>query len=249
MFHIADWTIKQNTVQNDYTGTIVGVQDPNKNNRAQIRIPYLHEGVPDEFLPWFKNGNVSGNTIHNSEIKLPVLGSTVKVVFENGDFYNGTFYEGYKNVQSNDEEFLQDYGTFDGHKDQWGNSFKTYANGDAIYVSNKGVTFHIQGTTLTLSGITQTVIHSDETIHNGNTTFNGNVTINGNTVHSGNIDTTGDINTNGNVTTIGNVTTNGDTTTNGNSTITGNNIVKGKNIDPSHRHRWGGLGDPTGGVL
>lgn len=129
MLHISDWTIKQNTVQNDYTGVVVGVQDPNRNNRAQIRIPYLHEGVPDEFLPFFKNGNISGNTKGNSEVKLPVIGSTVKVVFENGDFYNGTFYEGYKSINDNDETFLQDYGTFDGYKDQWGNTVKQYNTG------------------------------------------------------------------------------------------------------------------------
>lgn len=249
MFHVADWTSKRTTSQNDYTGVIVGINDPNKNNRAQVRIKYLHDGVPDEFLPWFRNGNISGNSNKDTQIKLPVLGATVAVKFDNDNFYNGTFYDSYKSVESNNKEFLKDYGTFDGHIDQWGNYTKTYSNGDMIYVSNKNVKFHIQGTTLLISGLTQTVVYSNETIHNGNTTFNGNVTINGDTTHVGNIDTTGDITTTGNTINNGNLTTNGNTTTNGNNVVTGTNIIAGKNIDPNHTHSNGNQGEPTGGVI
>ena len=141
MFHIADWTIKQNTSKNDYTGVIVGINDPNKNNRAQIRIPYLHDGVPDEFLPWFKNGNIADNVKGRTNIDLPVIGATVKVVFENENFYCGTFYEGLKSTTDNNEEFLQDYGTFNGKIDQWGNQVKTYnTGGQFIKVNTFNVT-------------------------------------------------------------------------------------------------------------
>lgn len=149
MFHISDWTLKQATTSNDYTGIIVNIQDPNKNNRAQVRIPYLHSGVPDEYLPWFRNGNISNNVKGSSEIRLPVIGSTVKVKFENGNFYNGIFYEGLKSTTDLDEEFLQDYGTFNGTKDQWGNSIKTYSNKNVTFSTNS---FNVNATDSMFNG-------------------------------------------------------------------------------------------------
>jgi len=236
MLHIQDWTIKQNASQNDYTGEIVDIKDPKCKNRARVRIAGIHDGVPDNLLPFFRNGNITSNTQGSHEVKLPVLHSKVKVVFENTCLYSGVFYESLKSTNDNDSEFLEDYGSFDGHKDQWGNTVKTYANGNFLYISNKGVTVKIEGTTCTVSGLTQTDIYSEKTIHHGD------LTIIGNTVHQGNIDTTG------NVTTTGNMTTNGNTTTNGDNTVTGKNMIAGKNIDPSHTHSNGNMGANTGGV-
>ena len=168
-FQASDWCIKQNPNQNDFTGTIVGVNDPHQNNRAQVRIPFLHSGIPDEKLPWFQNGNIQGNVKGETEIKIPVIGSTVKVAFENDDFYTGTFYDGYKATQDIDTSFMNNqYGQFDGHKDQWGNWWKAY-NCNGLMLHTKGISVDAKDTMFrgnlgTTTGVTTVVTLYDGTV-------------------------------------------------------------------------------------
>jgi len=260
-FQPADWTIKQNPSQNSYTGTIVGVNDPLQSNRAQVKIPFLHNGVPDELLPWFKNGNLQGNVKGETQIKIPVLGARVRVEFENDNFYTGTFYDGYKSQQDIDQEYMQDgniteYGTFDGHKDQWGNWWKVGNNGTVTFKTNQGVLLEIVGTTIHLSGVTETTVDSSDKITMNTQEFKINAKtsctidtpdFNINNATTANINAT-TTNINATTTTIDGATINLTATTGVN--ITQDIINSGtKSINSQHKHTGVTAGnEPTGEV-
>lgn len=258
-FQPSDWCIKQNPNQNDFTGIIVGVNDPHQNNRAQVRIPFLHKGVPDEMLPWYQNGNIQKNVKGETEIKIPVLGSTVKVAFENDDFYTGTFYDGYKAIQDIDQDYMADgnitgYGNFDGHKDQWGNWWKVGNDGTVTFKTNQGVLIEIfNNRDVRISGTQNITVDNEKKI-----TFNTEDFIlncrNSCTINPINTYTLNTINSTVNATTS--AITNSTLITENAPTVTvpQDKLILGtggsaRNVNSGHKHMEQGDGNPTSGVL
>jgi hypothetical protein len=72
-------------------GVVVNTNDPEKRGRIKVRIPTLH-GIPnestswldDEFLPWAVPGNLSGAGNDIGQRLVPLKGTRVFIMFEDG---------------------------------------------------------------------------------------------------------------------------------------------------------------------
>lgn len=71
----------------EFLGQVVGIEDPDKLERVQVRIPELYDGVQDSDLPWArpKRFSIMGNTSASGVFGVPTLYSWVVVELDNGD--------------------------------------------------------------------------------------------------------------------------------------------------------------------
>ena len=102
-----------------YKGVVVDNNDPDTLCRIQVRIPIIHDGIPDEHLPWaipedltHSRGLVGGNLGRSASlIGIPVKGSFVAVFFRHKGDPNLASYSHKLPITADTmpEEFLTNY--------------------------------------------------------------------------------------------------------------------------------------------
>lgn len=80
--------IKHNFKTDDFLGVVVNNTDSTYSGRAKVRVFGVYDNLPDEHLPWATpvSNTVFGAT-GSGQISVPVLGTFVRVKFNNGDIY------------------------------------------------------------------------------------------------------------------------------------------------------------------
>lgn len=103
-----------------YKGIVVDNNDPDKLCRVQVRVPVIHDGIPDEHLPWaipesnnHSRGLVGGNSLGRtmSLAGIPVKQSKVDVYFHSAGDPNLASYSTCMPITQDmmAEEFLNNY--------------------------------------------------------------------------------------------------------------------------------------------
>lgn len=115
-------------------GLVVDNKDPEMLGRLKIRVAGIHDGVPDEHLPWAINGQASGRgpTATAAQVRIPMKGSRVKVNFHN-DPSNPEYYGGVTTKQSIPEVFRTNYPNRNG---------ELFPNGTHWYLDEKDNVFY-----------------------------------------------------------------------------------------------------------
>lgn len=206
--------------EGSFIGTVVDNDDPERLQRVKVLIPGLLEAEPS-LLPWIAPSLHSyfGVTTNAGEMQVPVLGSTLEVVFQRGDLNYG-MYRGYLHTARHapDPDLLKNYPNRRGWVDPAGNKFW-------MDITPRGVITHYEhptGTMFTidsLGNLTVEVVANTTLNVLGNTSIttqgNTSVTTSGNTAVSTNGNTS--ISTGGSTS----ISTQGDTsvTSGGNASI------------------------------
>lgn len=149
--NLGNWVKRKAVEKNRYYGVVVGIEDKLHSNRVQIRVDKLHEGVPDEYLPFFRPSQTN-NSNSTLEVNIPPIGTNIEVGFEEEDFYNGVYYQGLPNNINTQDSFYEGYPNFRGFKTSSGNIVKWYNNGDLDIISASGGKVSLKGTKFTIQG-------------------------------------------------------------------------------------------------
>lgn len=73
--------------------TVVATNDPLKAGRVQIKVPYLHENVSNDLLPWAKQmSSFTGGSSTSGKSCIPEVGTLVWVVFNDDEDLLHPFY-------------------------------------------------------------------------------------------------------------------------------------------------------------
>jgi hypothetical protein len=136
--------------QRRLSGWVVNNKDPEQNQRVRVRIHDLHEGIPDDKLPWFAAGDLpsySGSADLGNHGPLPPVGSKVWVTFDDDTQYHGTYHGAVVNSKNQIPEFTgkdsiygPDYPQAYGSVDESGN-----LSGTSTIRDTKAFT-HVSGT-------------------------------------------------------------------------------------------------------
>lgn len=136
----------------EFSGKVIRNDDPKKLQRVKIRVSKLHDGIPDDDIPWtypsstnsMGGSSSGGNAVGGSNV--PPVGSQVFLTLQDNSLYFGKYSLGptTKNVKS--KEFDSDYPHNRGSVDPSGNKTENNNKTDNqkhIHVS--GTEFHIDG--------------------------------------------------------------------------------------------------------
>jgi len=135
------------SLKRKHLGIVEDIDDPLKEGRARIRVPFLHKDIPTEHLPWAKQISAIyfGKDGQGANISIPRINSLVEVTFNNDDRYSPE-YSIVHELSSDLKEFLKqtEYENahiflYDGDED-----LKIYYTGkDGFVISLKESTFTI----------------------------------------------------------------------------------------------------------
>lgn len=161
-----------------FLGKVVDNKDPKFMGRVRIRINSIHQGVPDNELPWATSQTGSGG--HGS-IDVPSIGDQVYTSFQGTDghelMYTGNVTKG----GALHPDFKTNYPNRKGYTSESGVIFwRDEQTGDMSFNSPGGLQFYLNAA----SGLV-TITAADIKVM-------GNVEINGNLKVVGNLEVTGD---------------------------------------------------------
>jgi len=167
--------------------TVVNNNDPEKAYRVQVRIPVLHDNLPDNFLPWAGRVGPTFLGFGNADIdhSIPENGTKVLVLSVNNNpnslLYLGTLYSKNTNSPSGDE-YLNNYGLYTRNGEFVGvekikNVFHMIWNGDLTFDVKGKIKIGDQASEPAVLGrkleiLLQNIITTFNThTHNGNLAF------------------------------------------------------------------------------
>lgn len=148
--------------RNDYDGrfflgTVVDNNDPKKIERLRIRVPNLYgDEIPDADLPWCipVKHRVRGTTGGNHSLCVPIVGSKMIVVLQDGDPYHPMYMGGFLTPEDLASVLTENYPNRYGFADEKGNHlYVDNATGDVEFHHFSGLNIHITPTgTLDIDG-------------------------------------------------------------------------------------------------
>lgn len=134
---------------NNFIGTVINVNDPDKRQRVKIRIPQLHRNVSDADLPWSRPSASSGGANAGSgvgSVRVPPKGAKLYINMEGNDPHN-VHYGGsptVDNAHKTNEILNEDYPHTYGEVDHAGNKTVTNTQKNTkTFVHKSGTTVHI----------------------------------------------------------------------------------------------------------
>ncbi len=179
----------------EFIAPVIANNDPLHLQRVQVKIPIIHDGVPNNQLPWcvpekFDGVGQGGNA---GACHVPVVNSLVKVVFKEGDPHQPEYTSAVVTPGTVHPLFLTNYPNRWGVIDPKGNQFYVdMMAGDAYYQHHSGTLLHINNDgSATATVVGPLTSSAPNWTHTGPITVNGNVTINGNEAVNGNVTTSG----------------------------------------------------------
>lgn len=145
---------QQNYNTTDLHGTVVNNVDPKKARRLQIRVPIIHDDVPDEHLPWAVCGIAAGRgpTATASAVYIPDIGADMLVKFQQGDPQNPIYTGAISSTTTVPELFRINYPKRSG----W-----VLPNGSYMYIDEvtNVMRFHHQATTVNIDATGKTDVN------------------------------------------------------------------------------------------
>lgn len=136
---------RNNWANTEVDGLVVDNNDPLKAGRIKVRIAGVHDGVPNEHLPWAVCGITSGRgpTGNAASLRVPMKGSRVKIRFQQGDPSNPEYVGAVLGSNALPSVFQENYPNRNGEQ---------FPNGTHWYVdeSTNDLFIHHQGTTINI---------------------------------------------------------------------------------------------------
>lgn len=129
-----------------FIGPVVANNDPMQAQRVQVRIPILHDNVPDAQLPWCMRADNDGVGQGGgaSTCKVPVVNSYVCVKFQEGDMHQPMYVAMPSLPGTLDALFKTNYPNRYGFVDPTGNQFYIdMLAGDMKFKHSSGATISI----------------------------------------------------------------------------------------------------------
>ena len=90
-------------------GLVVANNDPDKTLRVKVRVPYVHDDVPDDMLPWAVCLGGSAKGANYGIVSVPAVGSLVAVYFQDNDPMNPAYSGGVPSVGGLPPSLLENY--------------------------------------------------------------------------------------------------------------------------------------------
>lgn len=173
----------QDYAKTEIVGVVVDNKDPLMARRLRIRVPVVHDGVPNAQIPWAVCGSVGGRgpLPNASRVEIPHIGADVLVKFQQGDPQNPMYTGGVSSARTVPELFRTNYPERNG----WLIPIGTYFYVDEV---EKVLKVHHQGTIITIadSGHVTILAPANILVDSPHVRFTGQVEINGHTtVHQG----------------------------------------------------------------
>lgn len=156
------WQIMHNTQSMDkqeYEAVVVSDdsddpktgKDPKGLGRVRLRIRGLHDGVPDEHLPWASKSETRAGGGGTGSAGVPPKGTKIRVTMRDNSPYSPEYSAAPATEDTKvEEEFKSEYGNVEGHIDPAGNKFSQqtrdgnnvttfhHASGTSIVIGNDG---------------------------------------------------------------------------------------------------------------
>ena len=151
-----------------YIGRVIDNADPDQMGRIKLRIPHIHDEVPDDDLPW---AIPQSQSTGKGALQVPSIGDNVHTVFQGGDVHE-PLYLG--NVVSSDnlhDDFKQNYPNRKGFVTERGDvmwhdvstgdvhyqspsglQVDLASNGEMTVVSGQSVTINVGGVSMVIDG-------------------------------------------------------------------------------------------------
>ena len=136
-----------NKINDKYIGIIEDIDDPLKEGRVKVRIPYLHKEIPVEHLPWAKPKNTTyfGKDGLGANISIPRKNALVEVHFNDGDRYAPE----YTVIQELSDD-LKDFLKNDGYENSQIFLYDGQENLKLYYIPKIGYVINLKDSTFTI---------------------------------------------------------------------------------------------------
>lgn len=123
-------------------GLVVDNKDPEKAGRVRVRVAGLHDNIPNDHLPWAISGNASGRGPSSTaaQVRVPHIGSRVKVNFQQGDPTNPEYVGGVLTGASIPEVFKVNYPNRSGEYFPNGTHWYLDEQANTFFFSHRGLT-------------------------------------------------------------------------------------------------------------
>lgn len=179
----------------EFICAVLANNDPLQLQRIQVKIPILHDGVPNTYLPWCVPEKISGVGQGGgaASCNVPVVGSLVKVIFKDGDPHQPEYTSTVVTPGTKNSFFSVNYPNRYGSIDPIGNAFYIdMIAGDAYFKHHSGTLVHINNDgSATITFVGNVTSSAPNWNHTGPVTINGNLTLNGSQTTSQNTTTQG----------------------------------------------------------
>ena len=131
------------------SASVVDNKDPKMMGRVKLRISSMHDGVPDEDLPWAIPQNGSSG---NGSTDIPTIGESVYVEFPDGDYHEPQYKGNVINSNNLANVFKTNYPNRKGFVSQYGMTFyRDETNGDVHFSSPNGISIDFQSDGITIN--------------------------------------------------------------------------------------------------
>lgn len=148
--------------RNDYDGrfflgVVIDNKDPEKRERLRIRVPHLYgTEIPDDQVPWavairHRHRGATGN---NHSLMVPIIGSKMMLLLQDGDPYHPMYLGGFLTVDDLSSVLTENYPDRYGFVDDRNNHlYVDNKTGDVEFKHFSGLTIHVTPTgTLDIDG-------------------------------------------------------------------------------------------------